>query len=75
LGLIIILESVGVLGVEGHCRVVYVLYKFSHSVILLWSWFFSDFGISPLYSCVLWFYLIHMLIGDFGGKDSNILNW
>jgi len=35
LGLIFSLESVGVLGVKGHGRVVYVLYKFSHSVYSL----------------------------------------
>jgi len=44
--LVLALESVGVLGVKGHGRVVYVLYKFSHSVTLWWLWFFSDFGVS-----------------------------
>ena len=65
----------GVLGVQGHGRVVYVLYKFSHSVILWWSWFFFDFEVSTLYSCVSCFYLISLLIGGFlGGKDDNIFN-
>jgi len=44
-------------------------------IILWWLWFFSDFGVSTLYSCISYFlsyfYVNRVILED---KDSNVLN-
>ena len=65
----------GVLGVKG-LRVFFVCSTNLHSNYSLWLWFFSIFGVSMLYSCILCvnlIFFINRVISE--GKDNNILNW
>ena len=74
LSLIFALESVDVLGVKGHRRVVYVLYKFSIVLFFVGHGFSLIFGF-PRYLCSLFlsYFSINRVI--LGGKYDNIYYW